>query len=500
MKKYLYIILFALCCTVVSCTETTRIAPGEYRAPAKIELSSTKLIFDADGGCVAVTVAANTEEWDYATEGDWFTVTMTDDNTLQIDAPLNAGAELLTGSVTVSGKKDGEETSASVALTQRTDRSVNLSADGTANCYIAKTGKAYKFDATIKGNGGADGRSTYIQKYGVELHQIAYADLLWEARNDGDKTLSREIIDGAPIYKDGYIAFSTGRSTGNAVIAARSVNGDILWSWHIWVCDDDIAVRDHLNAEDNVVAQIMDRNLGAMNNEPMDVNNRGMFYQWGRKDPFPASRSVYVENASDKPEFNVANDEVGNGTGEWQFYVVAQPLVDIPGNLPYTIQHPMAFLTPYYNDVYEWYCMSSTIDVTDSQLWADEKSIFDPCPPGYKVPGRDMWGVPAGNQKITTGGDLDKYDENGESPEFLWNIFKDGGRTWKYTGDYYPAAGTVSININTTHNNAGIYGFYWTTQTYSVGSRFYRVDFTPHWAEYFSAAPVFSAQIRCVKE
>ena len=105
--------------------------------------------------------------------------------------------------------------------------------------------------------------------------------------------MSREIIDGAPVYKEGYVAFATGRSQGNAVIAVKDINGNILWSWHIWVCDDEITAHDHINPANEVVAQIMDRNLGALNNEPMDVDNRGMFYQWGRKDPFMPARSAY---------------------------------------------------------------------------------------------------------------------------------------------------------------------------------------------------------------
>ena len=502
MKKYIYI-LTVLCGLATACSETTKIGPEEYPSPAKIEVSSTKVIFDADGGSVAVIVAANTDGWDYQPDGDWFTVTQKDDNTLEITAPINGTPGLLTGKVTVSGQKGDQTVTAVVDLTQRAERSTNLSAAGTANCYIVHTNKPYKFLATIKGNGNTegDGRSTYLQLHGIDIKGIAYADLLWETRNDGDRTMAREIIDGSPIYRDGYVSFSTGRSQGNALIAVRDIAGNVLWSWHIWVCDDEITSHYHLNAPENIIAEVMDRNLGAMNNNPMDIGNRGMSYQWGRKDPFPPARSPYVDDAIDEVANNETNAEVGNGTGTWQFHVTAPPLVSVPGNIPYCIQNPMSFLVPYYNDVYEWYCMTTDVTVTDSGLWGDKKTIFDPCPPGYKVPGKDMWGIPAGNQKISTGGKPEEYDENGQSDLYDWNIFKDGGRTWKHTGDYYPAAGTVAITANSIpHHNTGIYGFYWTTQKYADGARWYRVDFTPYWAEYFSAAPIFSAQIRCVKE
>ena len=278
---------------LAACTETTRIWPEEGESKAYVEVSSQKVIFDADGGNAVITVATNADGWDYAAEGDWFTVARQDGNALLVETLINAGAETLTGKLTVSAEKNGETVSQEVALVQRAERSVNLSAEGTANCYIARTGGVYKFDASVKGNGGGDGVSDYIANYGLAIEDGAFAELLWESRHDGDKTMSREIIDGAPIYRGGYVTFSTGRSEGNAVIAVKDIKGNIVWSWHIWVCNDEITAHDHIDSEGKVAAVIMDRNLGALNNTPMDVGNRGMFYEWGRKDPFTPSRSPY---------------------------------------------------------------------------------------------------------------------------------------------------------------------------------------------------------------
>ena len=121
-----------------------------------MEVSSQKVIFDADGGNAVITVATNADGWDYAAEGDWFTVARQDGNALLVETLINAGAETLTGKLTVSAEKNGETVSQEVALVQRAERSVNLSAEGTANCYIARTGGVYKFDASVKGNGGGD--------------------------------------------------------------------------------------------------------------------------------------------------------------------------------------------------------------------------------------------------------------------------------------------------------------------------------------------------------
>ncbi len=506
MKKGLYIIAAAFCCLVVSCTDTATVHPDGPQKPVQIELSDTKLIFDVDGGCVAVVVATTADEWNYTMQGDWFTVERKADNTLEILAPSNALPMPLTGSITVSAEKDGKLVEAAISLIQRTDRSENLSAAGTANCYLAKTNRAYKFDASIKGNGGKDGRSTYLQVHGVKITDVAYADLLWEARLDGDKTLSREVIDGAPIYRDGYIAFSTGRSEGNALIAARDINGNILWSWHIWILNEEIKVHDHLVAEDQVVAQVMDRNLGAMNNTPMDLNNRGMFYQWGRKDPFPPSRSAYVREGDDTPEgmfaskYNLQNEEVGNGSGEWNLHVQTLPLADAIGNIPNAIQHPMWFLVPFYSDSYDWHSSGSGVEVKDSGLWDETKTIFDPCPVGYKVPGKNMWGIPGGNASIDTAGRVEEYDEKGESPKYSWNAAKDGGRCWKFTGDFYPLSGNVTIVEKNPVHNTSVYGFYWTSQRSPSAGTSFLAKFTSYWGQYTSTSHIFSGQIRCVKE
>ncbi|MBD9195623.1 MAG: amidohydrolase [Clostridiales bacterium] len=158
--KYIisYCIAVLLTILLAGCTETTKIGPETPEGPAYVEVSSDKLIFDADGGSVSIVVATNAAAWDYTSTGDWFTVTRKEDNTLAVETSINAGPETLTGSIVVSGEKNGDQVSATVSLVQRAERSINLSAEGTSNCYIAHTGKAYKFDASVKGNGKGDGR------------------------------------------------------------------------------------------------------------------------------------------------------------------------------------------------------------------------------------------------------------------------------------------------------------------------------------------------------
>ena len=77
---------------LAACTETTRIWPEEGESKAYVEVSSQKVIFDADGGNAVITVATNADGWDYAAEGDWFTVARQDGNALLVETLINAGA------------------------------------------------------------------------------------------------------------------------------------------------------------------------------------------------------------------------------------------------------------------------------------------------------------------------------------------------------------------------------------------------------------------------
>lgn len=449
MKYIIYSIAAALAAILAGCTETTKIGPEQPENPAYVEVSSDKLIFDSDGGIASVAVATNAGQWDYVSTGDWFAVTRRDDNTLAVEASINAGPETLTGNIVVSGEKDGTQVTATVTLVQRADRSVNLSAEGTSNCYIARTGKAYKFDATVKGNGKGDGRSEYIAAYGVGISGIAAAELLWEARNDGDKTMSREIIDGAPVYKNGYVAFSTGRSQGNAVIAVKDINGNILWSWHIWVCDDEITSHDHVNPAEQVVAQIMDRNLGALNNEPMDIDNRGMFYQWGRKDPFVPFRSSQERMAVyDAAGAELADDSAASAAFDAApgWHLADGERLGAAATMEAAVRYPMNFITEIPESTGasypNWYYVAAGDRLKDD-LWGctdalsdvGAKSIYDPCPPGYRVSHRFVWTAFA----PTADAPFSQWYKQGTS------VSAKDGLVFTVEGQeiYYPAAGML---------------------------------------------------------
>ncbi len=166
---------------------------------------------------------------------------------------------------------------------------------------------------------------------------------------------------------------------GNAVISALSGNGEVLWSWHIWVAEEEYS-EVNING-----VTFMDRNIGAfMNcNEYVDEDlekedaiyaSYGLYYQWGRKDPmiYPSS---YNASANGNPPIYDADGYLL----DFDYYDSTSDI----GHVSYTVLYPRIFITATDESYYDWVYYGS-----DPALWGDggEKSIYDPSPKGWRVP------------------------------------------------------------------------------------------------------------------
>ena len=234
----------------------------------------------------------------------------------------------------------------------------NPSLHESANSYILYRAGTYKIKA-VKGN------STEV------IQAVKDAVLLWEGSNAAAAPALHAIVSSVS-YSEGYVTFDLAGGQGNAVIAVRDAQENILWSWHIWVPGSE--VKGLARGSD----YLMDRNLGArFSGHPGSgdgVNTIGLFYEWGRKDPFPGSASwsssgsiSYVGTVGSS--FSSSERNAQTGTVEW------------------AIAHPQEYL----------YCKSATdadqdwLYTHDNGLWAAEKTIYDPCPPGWHVAGYKDW-------------------------------------------------------------------------------------------------------------
>lgn len=276
---------------------------------------------------------------------------------------------------------------------------INLSEVGTANCYLVQKAGDYKFKS-VQGN--TDGT----------VGNVKSVEVLWESFGTTMMPNVGDIIASAS-YRDGYVRFSTPETfaEGNAVIAAKNSKGVILWSWHIWCASEGWKEQVYYNN----AGTMMDRNLGATSATPGEVGSLGLFYQWGRKDPFLGAASV-------------SESVRAVSTGTW----------DMDGksmNVVMAEQNPMTFYTESY---------------MPNGSWESKKTVYDPCPVGWRVPDggeKGTWAIASGSTKIF-------YINSGSRGINFSGTFGSDDAIW------YPAAGYLYLNNGDVHYT-GDYGSYW---------------------------------------
>ena len=377
---------------------------------------------------------------------------------------------------------------------------VNLSADGTSNCYVITAADWYAFNATVKGNGAA----TEGLKAPAVIEPKG-AKLVWE-------TAKGMISDVA--YEDGRITFTASEQKGNALIAATDAEGTILWSWHIWAPEDEFGAVEAKNGY-----KVANMNIGAMKSAYTgDVKPYGMLYQWGRKDPFPASPTITGTTTTvGAPLYDADGKNVSITNSSWS---------DTKSNtLAYSIANPTVCLSNYaqYYTSKDWLAA----DASNDALWGNPKgsekdsdnkyankgakSYFDPCPVGYRVPPADVF-----SYFTTSGGyseDISTYDiadvngdgkKDGDDFRYGWDFnMREGSQHFpaaaRYDGSYAMLYGSVS----------GIWGSYWgncpASSVSSVGTAFCVLSFQKITAGTSTspngvASRADAYSVRCIKE
>lgn len=355
------------------------------------------------------------------------------------------------------------------------DDSIDLSdpdKDGnqvTANCYIAgMAGQVYRFPATVMGNDAITPAVTdYYPDNNISAPGITpaalqpvSAKLLWQT--EPNLILNVRLRNGQVYFtlngeKGGKL------QEGNAVIAVYDDGGRILWSWHIWVTAEDLDAKAQVytlndSYKDAGVTIMMDRNLGALKSGMWKENNDnlglGLFYQWGRKDPFPSIDDADMGATGALPlqrlrktydavgnEISVNNNDNNFDAAGWCYFTGKTITIEE------SIGYPMNF--GYSSSTNNW------LNELRDDLWGNpystdvkqtgSKSIYDPCPPGYRVPHR----------YFGTGFTADGKDASTKKPANWTGVYKvqadfqnAGGNIFPYgSGNaYYPAAGLMFVN------------------------------------------------------
>lgn len=234
----------------------------------------------------------------------------------------------------------------------------NLSENGTANCYIVSKKGYYKINAAVKGKTNVS----------ISTKQTESACLLWKTYGNqsliGEKDLITDVY-----YKNGFIFFSipSNLKNGNATVAALSGTGEILWSWHLWICmgyDPAATQQEYPNG----AGTFMDRNLGATSANRDSVQILGLSYQWGRKDPFMGNAS-FREGDQVQPATYYSNNQYKKTIVESN---------STTGCVSYAVANPTAFIVSSTND---W-----VYDNSLTNRWAGDIKFSDPCPRGWTIP------------------------------------------------------------------------------------------------------------------
>ena len=207
--------------------------------------------------------------------------------------------------------------------------------------------------------------------------------VLWDDNPAGNVVDNVSVInlnkrDSAYIYVEAGLP-------GNAVVAmhVQTPSGDsIYWSFHIWVTEYNpyeaagqklYSSFSSTNAFIPQTNAFMDRNLGALTNMyDSDGRARGLFYQFGRKDPFPGAfpAGLAWTNATYPSISSTAPVPAASGA--------VRPLTAIQTSIKY----PLTFYTR--TGATSW-----SLSEEDRNLWfsnGGNKTPYDPCPEGWRIP------------------------------------------------------------------------------------------------------------------
>lgn len=279
-------------------------------------------------------------------------------------------------------------------ITPNGSGTVDLNINGTANCYIVYPSNAKYCLDLVKGNSSES------------VGPVASAEILWETYNTLEDVVLGTVVKSVSI-EGGHLVFEIPQDAkaGNALIAVKDAAGVILWSWHIWVTDFDpyVTAQTYISG-----AVMMDRNLGALRATPGDQTVYGLFYQWGRKDPLLSAGSdnsfisSYPSNVKKYTDLSDAR------------------------NVEYTIQNPSTVV--------------SALKLS-SNSWSWNKTIYDPCPVG--------WRVPDGGPGVWEGIDTHITKDNG----YYFN------EPYSSPAAFYPGTGYTSGNEKIWYFGSAIYSW-----------------------------------------
>lgn len=239
-----------------------------------------------------------------------------------------------------------------------------------------------------------------------------------EASSTDMYTLTSEDAYAVPV-----VAYKNGGSYegGMGKWAIYGEDGEtVLWAFNFWMTDtpDEIAVTG---------GTIQDRNLGAgyAGNYGKWWQN-GCYFQWGRPYAFGWANATYT----------ISDTQATN-------------------SLEYAIQHPAYMLNAYGVDTSgnrDW-----NVDDPNRYLWQSDKTIYDPCPKGYKV----------ATKTITDALKSAVYDGSATVSSTTAYYIQYGESYWPVAGGFNAGA---TAKLSRGSSNAVRFAWYWSCEGTSTAA------------------------------
>lgn len=285
-----------------------------------------------------------------------------------------------------------------------------------------------------------------------------------------------------------------GIDDANIFVAVKKMIGTtqtILWSWHFWITDynPNTSAPQSTDIEGNFEVQnghvhqykdsstqtsavwgsrgiysekyMMDRNVGMFaENKTYAAYGDLLYYQYGRKDPFPYNNSLYYTMGANFSSLSFTALSSTNYSNYTMKTAVQSPTVRYRSNYtyPWLSDDVASSTTCLWNDVNIPYTF-----ITD--ITQDQKSMFDPSPLGWKLPVYEAWSGIISD--INSGTNVDYVAVALSSSPDHGTSFIYGGYVYIPTCGYYTISSmsTPSSVITSASADATIY--MWTSSPYS---------------------------------
>ena len=348
--------------------------------------------------------------------------------------------------------------------------------ENTANCYAVSAPGYYSFPL-VYGNAIKDGTantsaytstapsannilSNFINHTGNAITDPyisknadctpAKAELVWQDAPSLVTDIKYNNTD------NGNISFCVKKNTirqGNAVIAIKDAGNNVLWSWHIWVTDENIGQTIEVTNHQSQKYKFMPVNLGWCDGRTTTYAERSCkvkftagdaskevsikqvsasittggnhpYYEWGRKDPFPPSNGLFKTN-------KIWYDKDGNAHTE-------SPKTENLSTgatciMNYILKPDVMQGQSYGDNTYAnlWSTDNNVYTANDENVI---KTIYDPSPVGFKLPPSNAF------TGFTTTGDVtgtfSQINGTWDSSLKGFNFFTDANKTI-----FFPASG-----------------------------------------------------------